>query len=132
MTTAYTWTISSLDVAPSEDGLIDVIKTAHWRYYATDDTDGVTAETYGAHGFASPEPASYTPFESVVQEDIVGWIEGLIGEEGVEAMNTSLNNQLENIRNPPIVSKQPPWAAPLVEEPVGLTYHPYHTETYYA
>lgn len=104
----YTWTVSSLDVAPSEDGLIDVIKTAHWRYRATDDADDVTAEVYGAQGFASPEPASYTPYEEVAQADVIAWIEDAVD---MKAMNASLDARLEAIRNPPIVTKQPPWLA---------------------
>jgi len=110
-TLAFTWQISSLEVAPSDNGLLDVIKVAHWRYRATASDDGLTAEVYGAQGFPAPEPASYTPFESVTEADVVGWIEGLIGTDGVEAMNAGLGVQIENLRNPPVETRSPPWAA---------------------
>jgi hypothetical protein len=110
MAITYTWVISSLDVAPSDDGAIDVIKVAHWRYLATDDADNVSAEIYGSQGFATPEPASFTPFENVTQNDVIAWIEGTIGEDGMSAMQASLVVQINNIRNPPIVTRQPPWA----------------------
>lgn len=106
----YAWTISPLDVAPSEDTLIDVIKVAHWRYRATDSTDDLTAEVYGAQSFVSPDPASYTPFDSVTEAQLVGWVEDAIGEDGMDAMNASLAASLDNLRNPPIVTMPVPWA----------------------
>lgn len=108
---SYAWTIPSLEVAPSDNGLDDVIKAAHWRYRATDSADGLTAEVYGAHSFAAPAPASYTPFEEVTEADVIGWLEDLIGEEGMDAMNAGLNTQIENARNPPVLACIPPWAA---------------------
>lgn len=110
MAITYAWTISSLDVAPSEDTLTDVIKVAHWRYRITDGADDLTAEVYGAQAFVSPDPASYTPFDSVTEAQLVGWIEDAIGEDGMDAMNASLEASLENLRNPPIVTMPVPWA----------------------
>lgn len=116
----YAWTISSLDVAPSEDTLIDVIKVAHWRYRATDSADALTTEAYGAQGFVSPDSASYTPFDSVTEAQVVEWIEDAIGEEGMDAMNASLAVAIENLRNPPIVTMPVPWATP-TPEPAPVT-----------
>lgn len=116
----YTWTISSLDVAPSEDTLTDVIKVAHWRYRATDSVDDLTTEVYGAQGFVAPDPAAYTPFDSVTKAQVVEWIEDAIGEEGMDAMNASLAVAIENLRNPPIVTMPVPWATP-TPEPAPVT-----------
>lgn len=130
MTIAYTWIISSLDVAPSEDTLIDVIKVAHWRYRVTDSADDLTTEVYGAQGFVAPDPASFTPFDSVTEAQLVGWIEDAMGEERMDAMNASLEVGLENLRNPPIVTMQAPWLAPTPEptpEPTPVT--PTETES---
>jgi hypothetical protein len=110
MTITYTWTISSLDVAPSDDTLTDVIKVAHWRYRITDSADDLTTEVYGAQGFVAPDPASFTPFDTVTEAQLVGWIEDAIGEDGMDAMNASLEASLENLRNPPIVTMPVPWA----------------------
>jgi hypothetical protein len=106
----YAWTISSFDVAPTENALADVIKVAHWRYRATDSVDGLTYETYGMQYFLPPAPASYTPFDSVTEAQVVGWIEDAIGEEGMDAMNASLAANIENLRSPPIVTMPVPWA----------------------
>ena len=37
MANTYTWDFPTLDTAPSEDGLSDVIKTIHWRITAVSD-----------------------------------------------------------------------------------------------
>ena len=130
MAITYTWIISSLDVAPSDDTLTDVIKVAHWRYRITDSADDLTAEVYGAQGFATPDPASFTPFDTVTEAQVVEWIEGAIGEEGMASMDASLVVSIENIRNPPIVTMPVPWATPTPEpttEPTPVT--PTETES---
>ena len=38
MANTYTWDFPTLDTAPSEDGLSDVIKTIHWRITAVSDS----------------------------------------------------------------------------------------------
>jgi hypothetical protein len=39
MANTYTWDFPTLDTAPSEDGLSDVIKTIHWRITAVSDSE---------------------------------------------------------------------------------------------
>ena len=119
----YKWTISSVDVAPKNGELTKVIKTAHWRLTGTDD-DGLTAEIYGAQGFAEPDPASYTPYEAVTESDVISWIQDSMGEDEVENRYNGLDRAIDELRNPKIVSGPPPWVISdprttpeLVEEP---------------
>lgn len=75
MATTYDWTISALDVEKQKDGLEDVVITVHWRLRATDDTDGLTAETYGADSLGVPDSDNFTALADLTKEQVVGWLE---------------------------------------------------------
>lgn len=102
--TNYTWTISSMETAPSEDGLTDVVKTIHWRYKGVD--GDYQAEVYSSFACPSPSSTDFTAYEDLTEADVIGWLEAGID---VDAMNTNIDSQIENLKNPPIVSLPLPW-----------------------
>lgn len=100
------WIIERLYCKPTDGSLKDVVITADWRcngnqgeYYGT---------CYGQTSFTPPEPESFTPFDQLTQDQVLGWVFGSgIDKAGIEA---SVNNQIANQINPPIVSPPLPWA----------------------
>ena len=105
MANTYLWTIVQLDCATHIPEVQDYVVTAHWRYGVTNGT--ISTDMYGATGFiVDPETPNFIPYEDLQESDIIGWLEGTLD---VPAMQTSLDNQLENIINPPIVSPPLPW-----------------------
>lgn len=94
-----------MDCAVSEDGLTNVVKTVHWRYTASDGEQN--AETYGAQAVESPNPESFTDYDSLTEDDVVSWLEASID---VEAMQESLSKQIELQKNPISVTLPPPFA----------------------
>ena len=102
--TNYTWTISSMETAPSEDGLTDVVKTIHWRYKGVD--GDYQAEVYSSFACASPSSTDFTAYEDLTEVDVIGWLEAGID---VDAMKENIDSQIENLKNPPIVSLPLPW-----------------------
>lgn len=121
MANTYQWIISQLDTAPSLDGLTDVVKTVHWRRSASDGA-GHSAEIYGAMGCATPSETDFTAYPDLTFEQICLWLEN---GNNVEQLNATLDAQIENIINPPIIVLPLPWVptpsptpAPTPEEPV--------------
>ena len=104
MTITYTWTIESLETAPQENNLQDVVKTVHWRYQATDGT--FTVDRYGSEPMDNPVPENFVQFNNLTKNMVVSWLESKLN---VEEMNTSFQNQINKLHNPPIVSKSVPW-----------------------
>lgn len=102
--TNYTWTISSMETAPSEDGLTDVVKTIHWRYKGVD--GDYQAEVYSSFACPSPSSTDFTAYEDLTEADVIGWLEAGID---VDAMKENIDSQIENLKNPPIVSLPLPW-----------------------
>ena len=99
--TTFNWTISAVDRAVTLDELSDVIQTVHWRYSGTDENE-VTAETYGATSIGNPNPQDFTPWDSVTETDVIGWLEAIMSvvpevAEGEEAQPTELENMKANI-----------------------------------
>lgn len=108
----YNWTISALDCKPQEDGLNDVVVTAHWRVDATDGT--YTAGVYGTQSFSLNTEGDFTPFADLTQEQVVGWVQEGMGIEAVTSLQENLDTQIANQVNPPIVTPPLPWATPSV------------------
>ncbi len=106
MSITYTWNVNTMDTAPSEDGLANVVKVVHWRLSATDGTH--TAETYSTVSLDAPAAGSFTAFESLTEAQVIAWVESKID---VAATKSSLDAQLASLANPPIVVKQGPWTA---------------------
>ena len=101
------WTISQLDCKVSEDNLSDVVYNVHWRCSATE--DGYSASVYATCSLPSPDPTNFTPYASLTQEQVLGWI----WANGVDkdATEAAVLQQIEMQKNPPVVAPPLPWAA---------------------
>ena len=100
----YSWTISSLDTAPSLDSLTDVVRVIHWRYQAVD--GDYQAETYSTYACGEPSPNDFTAYPDLTEQDVIDWLESGLD---VDSMKESLANQIEALKNPPIVNLPLPW-----------------------
>lgn len=106
MSMTYTWNFGPLECVPSLDGLSNVVKVVHWRYIGT---DGVYSENrYGSVGLDNPETESFVQFEDLTESDIISWITPKL-PVSIEEMQQGIQSSIENQKNPPIVSKNPPW-----------------------
>ena len=111
MANTYTWDFPTLDTAPSEDGLSDVIKTIHWRITAVSDSetdaDG-NAISVSSYGTASPvlDPDNFIAFDSITKD----WCKAQVLEslsQTEEELQAQLDTQIDAVVNPPMVQKVP-------------------------
>jgi hypothetical protein len=115
MAITYNWTIQAMDCVPQEDGHTDVVVVAHWNVSASDGT--YTSSVYGTQSFTYNPESSFTPYEDLTQEQVVGWVQEAMGEEQVASLEANLDQQIANQINPPIVTPPLPWApAPVTAE----------------
>ena len=112
MANTYTWDFPTLDTAPSEDGLSDVIKTIHWRITAVSDTETndegnyLSSSAYGTAGAGEVNPDNFVAFDSVTKD----WCKEKVLEslDKTEAdLKANLDTQIDNLANPPMVQKVP-------------------------
>lgn len=102
------WVISSMDTAPSEYGMTDVVKVVHWRRQA-EEVDGdktYYGDVYGAQSFAAPHESAFTPYADLTFEQVCGWLDSSLD---VAALDAALDQQIANQKNPPIVQYKLPW-----------------------
>jgi hypothetical protein len=104
--TTYTWSFPQFDVAKAEDDLPDVVKTIHWRYDAVD--GDFSAGAYGSLGLEAPDPNAFVPYTQITAQWAIGCVTAQIN---LEEVNTALERQIENQKNPPVVPMVPPFAA---------------------
>jgi len=109
------WIIERLLVRKVEGTLTDVVITADWRCNGSQDQYSGTC--YGSCSFAPPS-GSFTPYEDLTQEQVLGWcFANGVDQSAIEA-NVSL--QIENQINPPIIAPPLPWLPPVMIVPPML------------
>lgn len=111
--TTITWTIEQLSCYPDVDNHIDVVFSVAWRVNGVDDTSGTPlyATVYGSQTLNPYTPKSpFTPYADLTQEQVVGWVQDMMGSEQVAAINANIEQQIENQVNPPIVTPSLPWS----------------------
>jgi hypothetical protein len=118
MTTQYTWQISALDCIPDVNGMLDYVVTSHWRC-SGDDGEGHTGSCYSTVSFTvDPDKPNFVPFEDITEAQAIQWTQDALGEEQVAAVYTSIDTQIENQINPPIVTPTLPWQTPVSITPI--------------
>jgi hypothetical protein len=102
----YQWVIVQLDCKPSVDGLQDYVVVCHYRYNGV--YQDIFKEVYGTCSFEiDPEKPNYIPYADLTESDIIGWLEASLD---VNAMQISIDNQINDALNPPIIVLPLPWA----------------------
>jgi hypothetical protein len=104
----YKWVISAMDEYPTSEGLSDVVFNIHYRRQATEVDDKGTwfAETYSVLSVSAPDPSQFVPYDQLSQEMVEGWLNSGLDVASIDA---SLTAQIEEQKNPKVVSLPLPW-----------------------
>lgn len=108
MTITYNWTIVQMDAYPEYEGKTDVVFTVHWTLSGT---DGVYAgSVYGSVATTLAEGSTYTPYDKLTEDQVVGWVKDALGEKQVADYEANVAQQIADQANPPVVTPPLPWA----------------------
>jgi len=107
MPAIITWVIEWMQTTPTTATPPETVITAGWRCSGVQDT--YTATNYGMTLFPMPE-GSFTPYADLTQEQVLGWCYA----NGVdkEATEVSIQANIDNQINPPVVTPPLPWVTP--------------------
>jgi hypothetical protein len=108
MAITNTWNVQQLDAYPELDGETDVVFTVHWTLNGTDGT--YNGGVYGSVGVTLDEGATFVPYASLTQAQVIGWVQDALGEEQVASYEANVAQQIENQINPPVVTPPLPWS----------------------
>ncbi len=107
----FTWNVIQMNCYPQADGETDVVFTVHWTASGEQTENDVvyTGSSYGSCGVTYEAGTPYTPYADLTQEQVLGWI----WANGVDknATEASIQGQIDNQINPPVVTPPLPWAA---------------------
>jgi len=112
MANTYNWDFLQLDTAPSEGDLSDVVKTIHWRFSAVSDTETnsegqpISVSAYGTASAGEADADNFTAFDSLTQDWCKEKVLASLDKTEAE-MQAMLDEQIDNLANPPIVGKVP-------------------------
>jgi hypothetical protein len=105
----YSWVFPKLGVTYNEGSLANVVSTSY--FYLIAEEDGIRVSWPGSTNLYAPNPASFTPYDQVTQEQVIAWTEQALGEAQVERMKAKLATQLEAEKAPKKGDLNPPWSA---------------------
>jgi hypothetical protein len=108
MAVVYTWNVVQLDCYPEQDGNTDVVFVCHWAL--SGEEDGFSGGVYGSVGVTLDEGSTFTPYASLTEAQVIGWVQDALGEEQVTAYEANVAQQIENQINPPVVTPPLPWS----------------------
>jgi hypothetical protein len=103
----YQWIINQLDTKPTEDGLTDVVVVVHYSRTAQDGE--INVSNIGTMACTTPSETDFTAYPDLTYEQVCGWLDAGLD---VAAIDLSLDGQIENIINPPIIVLPLPWTTP--------------------
>lgn len=102
------WTITTLDCKPDVEGKTDYVVTAHWDCTATD--GAYSGRVYSTTSFeVDPSKPDYIPYADLTEAEVIQWVQASLGAETVVATEANVLQQIENQKNPPIVTPKLPW-----------------------
>jgi hypothetical protein len=113
---ALTWKIEALNCKSSFDNKTDVVETIHWRLNGvegelSEEGNGYYATSiYGSQKVTYEEGSPFIDYSNLTEEGIVQWVKDALGEEQVTNYETIVNNQLESVKNPTVVTPILPWS----------------------
>ena len=93
------WNCKTVDYYNHEhNGHEQVIYNVHWRVTKK---DGEYSEGhYGVKSLNTDDIQDFVPFEDVTSEIVEGWVKDAMGEEQVTQIETTLDQQIEDKKNP--------------------------------
>ena len=91
---SVTWALASVDF-DIDDGFCH---TAHWTVTRVD--GDYSASSYGSQSLKTEDIKDFVPFDEVTSEMVDGWVKDAMGEETVTSIEESLDQQIEDQKNP--------------------------------
>jgi hypothetical protein len=112
MSATITWQIQWMNAYPEVDGQTDVVISAGWACNGEQVEGGTNynSSIRNVASFTLNTEQPFTPYADLTQEQVLGWV----WSSGVDQAVTeaAVQQQIDNLINPPIVSPPLPWATP--------------------
>lgn len=106
----YSYKIKELEMAPSLDGLSNVITRVRFTYTGVDSVSGYSGSFQGATPVPAPSSGSFTPLNELTEAEVIEWVK-------ISHPIAHMQEQVQKEINKQIVPKYEP--VPLPWDPSG-------------
>ncbi len=107
--TAKVWTVERVAVYPVYKDHENLVRTVDWKVTGVEGE--YSAIRYGTVGIPYVSENPYVPFESLTQEQIVGWVKDALGADQVALHEAFIDKSILDKLNPSIVNIRTSWGA---------------------
>lgn len=81
------------------------VNTVHWTASQVDGE--FSAGSYGTISFTKEDGINYVPYESLTEAQVIDWVKGSMGDEGVKALEDALAANIAEQKAPKKASGTP-------------------------
>lgn len=106
MATVFTFVVTQLEMAPSLDGLTDVVTRVRYNYTGVDEI-GTSYTFAGATPMPLPSGTDFIPLENLTEAEVVAWLEVVSDKTHMQEV---IEKNIYLINNPKFVDTPLPWA----------------------
>jgi hypothetical protein len=122
MSAIITWRVGTMECYPTYEQNIDVVFTVHWDCVGSETVNNITynGRVYGATGVTYHSGSQFTPYNQLTQDQVIGWVWDSMGTEQKNSYESSVQTQIDNQINPPVVILPLPWTPPsILQQPTN-------------
>ena len=133
MSATINWRVGVMECYPTYDQNTDVVFTVHWDCLGSETVSGSTynGRVYGATGVTFHSGSDFTPYEDLIQPQVLGWVWDAMGSGSKENYENSVQTQINNLINPTVVTPPLHWSSPIILKDVqSLTVNTGSTATF--
>lgn len=105
MAITYTFTNIQVEVAPSLDGLTDVVTRVRYTYKGVDE-NGIESTFPGVTPMPLPSDENFIPFNQLTEAEVISWLEAVAD---IPHMQQQVDRGINNQINPKYVPVPNPW-----------------------
>ena len=111
MSAIINWRVGTMECYPTYEQNIDVVFTVHWDCVGSETVNNITynGRVYGATGVTYHSGSTFTPYNQLTQDQVIGWVWDSMGTEQKNSYESSVQTQIDNQINPPVVTLTSPW-----------------------
>lgn len=110
--TTFTWAVTQL-LTETIAGEQNYVVIANYEVVGVD--GDYTSSIQDSARFSTDNVDNFTPYEDLTNTIVIGWIQSLLGVDGVANYEACIQGQIDSQINPPVVPQNTPlpWATPV-------------------
>ena len=112
MDVTYSWDFPKLEIYYNYQSLQNVVYMIHWIYTASyiDQNNKTWQESMrGIEDIAYDPNITFISFENLTKDIVTSWLENDLGTQGLQVLQTNLQQKISNSLNPPSAIVDAPW-----------------------